>query len=157
MSHAFNTPYEGEYNQYTAYPMGGIGAGMIALEGTGALSHVSLYHKPAFYHEPMAMAALCVQTPEGNRALVLEGQVPSRKVYRVPGGDTGLFGRTYGLPRFDNCRFTGRFPFGTVELSDAGFPLTANVTGWSPFIPGNADDSSLPVVALEYTLHNPGD
>jgi uncharacterized protein (DUF608 family) len=87
---------------------------------------------------------------------VLDGQVPGRKVYRVPGGGGGLFGKSYGLPRFGECRFTDRFPFGTVELSDHGFPLTASVTGWSPFLPGNADDSSLPAAALEYTVRNPG-
>ena len=157
MSHTFNSPYEGEHNQYVAYPLGGIGAGMVCLEGTGALSHVSLYHQPAFYHEPMAMAALSVKTPEGSRAIVLEGQVPGRKIYRVPGGGNGLSGKTYGLPRFGNCRFSSRFPFGTVELSDPGFPLTATLTGWSPFLPGNADDSSLPAAALEYTVYNPGD
>ena len=34
-----------------------IGAGMLCLEGTGALSHVSFYHRPTLYHEPMVMAA----------------------------------------------------------------------------------------------------
>ncbi|MCL2811002.1 MAG: non-lysosomal glucosylceramidase [Clostridia bacterium] len=157
MSRGFHTPYEGEHNQYIAYPLGGIGAGMMCLEGTGALSHVSFYHKPALYHEPMVMAALTVKTPEGNQALVLEGQVPDRKIYRVPGGGSGLTGKTYGLPRFGTCGFSSRFPFGTVSLRDANFPLAAAVTGWSPFIPGNAHDSSLPVAALEYTIHNPGD
>jgi len=157
MGRGFNSPYEGKNNQFVAYPMGGIGAGMMCLEGTGALSHVSLYHKPAFYHEPMVMAALTVKATEGNRALALEGQVPDRKVYRVPGGGNGLFGKTYGLPRFGICSFSSRFPFGTVTLSDDHFPLAADVTGWSPFIPGNADDSSLPVAALEYTIRNPGD
>jgi uncharacterized protein (DUF608 family) len=155
MSREFNVPYEGQHNQYVAYPMGGIGAGMICLEGTGALSHVSLWHKPDVNYEPMISAALCVKGRDGNQAIFLEGQVPVRKIYRVPGCDEGLEGKTYGMPRFEHCSFSDRFPFGAVALSDSEFPLTARVTGWSPFIPCNADDSSLPVAALEYAVHNP--
>src|SRR5690606_36013668 len=50
--------------------------------------------------------------------------------------------------------FEARFPFATVHLTDQALPLEVRLTGWSPFIPGNADDSSLPAAALEYTLHN---
>lgn len=155
MSREFNTPYEGIYNNYVAYPLGGIGAGMICLEGTGALSHVSFWHKPSVNYEPMVTATITLKDPAGNRTLVLEGPVPDRKVFRVAGGGGGLFGRTYGLPRFDRCRFSDRFPFGKVELSDSLFPLTADIIGWSPFIPGDTDNSSLPIAALEYTVQNP--
>jgi uncharacterized protein (DUF608 family) len=155
MGRAFNSPYEGKYNRYVAFPLGGIGAGMLCLEGTGALSHVSLWNKPDVNYEPAVFAALCVKGTAGNRAVVLEGPVPTHKIFRVPGGGNGLGGKTYGLPRFENCSFSARFPFGTVSLSDESFPLTAELTGWSPFLPGRADDSSLPVAALEYAICNP--
>jgi uncharacterized protein (DUF608 family) len=155
MSREFNSPYEGQHNNFVAYPLGGIGAGMICMEGTGALSHVSLWHKPSVNYEPMVTAAITVKDPAGNKALVLEGPVPDRKIFSVAGGGGGLFGKTYGLPRFNRCSFSDRFPFGRVELSDSRFPLTAAITGWSPFVPGNADDSSLPVAALEYAEQNP--
>ena len=32
---------------------------------------------------------------------------------------------------------------------------TVELTGWSPFEPGDADGASLPVAALEYAFHNP--
>ena len=47
-----------------------------------------------------------------------------------------------------------RFPFATVTLDDSRVPLGCEVTGWSPFEPNNADDSSLPVVGLEYRFTN---
>ena len=37
--------YKGENLNYVAFPIGGIGAGMICLEGTGAISHVSVRNK----------------------------------------------------------------------------------------------------------------
>ena len=33
-------------------------------------------------------------------------------------------------------------------------PVSVELTGWSPFLPGQADDSSLPVAGLEYTFSN---
>ena len=65
-------------------------------------------------------------------------------------------GRGFGLPRFASARFETRFPFGHVSLADPSIPLEINLTGWSPFIPSDADSSSLPVGALEYRFKNTG-
>ena len=54
--------------------MGGIGAGMICLEGTGALSHVSLRNRPEVFNEPLIFAALCVKgkSAKGNLGRLLK-------------------------------------------------------------------------------------
>ena len=44
----YNGPYQGEYLNQIAFPLGGIGAGMVCLEGNGCLSHVSIRHQPQF-------------------------------------------------------------------------------------------------------------
>ena len=152
--HAYNGPYTGEHLNRVAFPIGGIGAGMFCLEGTGAISHLSLRHKMEFFHEPCSFAALTIHKPEGNVAKVLEGPVPTWKVFGAGGTGNGASGKTYGLPRFDEAEFVARFPFGVVTLRDQEVPLGVELTGWSPFLPGNADDSSLPVGALEYRFRN---
>ena len=145
--------YAGERLSHVAFPLGGIGAGMISLEGTGALSQVSLRHQPDVYHEPQVFAALYVKGAKTAR--VLEGPVPMRKAFGGAGDPgAGLGGRLYGLPRFRKASFQARFPFATVSLADPGMRVCAEITGWSPFIPGNADESSLPVAALEYHFKN---
>ena len=63
-------------------------------------------------------------------------------------------GRGFGLPRFASARFDARFPFAQVSLADPKIPLEVGLVGWSPFIPGDADSSSLPVGALEYRFKN---
>ena len=68
--------YTGEHLNRVAFPLGGMGAGMICLEGTGALSHVSLRNKPEVFHEPCTFAAISVKG-QTNVARVLEGPVPS--------------------------------------------------------------------------------
>lgn len=151
----YNTGYEGEFLDRVAFPLGGIGAGMICLEGTGALSHVSLRNRPEIYNEPLVFAAVCVQG-ERNVARVLEGPVPSWKAFGNRGTGNGAAGQSYGLPRFERAAFNSRFPFGNVTLNDRLLPLEVRITGWSPFIPGDPDNSSLPAAALEYSFRNAG-
>lgn len=74
----FNGKYQKEYLDKIAFPIGGIGAGMFCLEGTGAISHVSLRHHPDVMNEPYTFAAIYVKGVE-NGAKVLEGQVPTWK------------------------------------------------------------------------------
>ncbi len=151
---AFNDVYRGEYLSRVAFPMGGIGAGMICLEGTGALSHISLRHRPEIFNEQCMFAAICVKG-QTNVARVLEGPVPSWKAFGLPGAGNGLGDRAYGLPRFDQACFRTRFPFGIIQLADDKVPLAVEITGWSPFTPGEPDDSSYPVAAIEYRFTNP--
>ena len=98
-------------------------------------------------------AALCIKG-NTNDARVLEGPVPMWKAYGTPDAGNGLGGTDYGLPRFQNAKFLTRFPFGKVTLQDPTLPLNVELNGWSPFIPGDADASSLPVAAVEYSFEN---
>src|SRR5262249_38753155 len=134
-------------------PLGGIGAGMMCLDGTGSLSHVSLRNRPEIYNEPCVFAAVSVKGDK-KVARVIEGPVPNRKVFGPRGTGNGAGGTTYGLPRFAEATFQTRFPFGIIKLSDPEVPLQVELTGWSPFEPGDADNSSLPVAALEYRFTN---
>ncbi|HOJ56088.1 MAG TPA: GH116 family glycosyl hydrolase [Phycisphaerae bacterium] len=149
----YNGPYTGKYLNRVAFPMGGIGAGMICLEGTGALSHVSLRNRPEIFNEPQTFTAVCVKG-RPNVARVLEGPVPSWKAFGLEGTGNGAPGKTYGLPRFREASFRARFPFGTIRLADRKVPLLVEITGWSPFTPPDPDGASLPVAALEYRFVN---
>lgn len=145
--------FENETLSRVAYPLGGIGAGMICLEGTGALSNVSIRNRPELFNEPCVFAALAVRGPQA-ATRVLEGPVPGWKIFGRPDSGLGEGDHAYGLPRFRDASFSARFPFGTVSLSDPDMPVTVELTGWSPFTPGDANNSSLPVIALEYRFTN---
>ena len=51
--HVYNGAYCGENLTRIAFPMGGIGAGMVCLEGTGALSHLSIRNQPSVQRTPV--------------------------------------------------------------------------------------------------------
>lgn len=155
-SHHYNGPYTGAYLDRVAFPMGGIGAGMVCLEGSGCLSHVSLRNQPDVFNEPCTFAAIAIKGKDGqpNIARLLEGPLPTWKAFGLPGAGNGLGGRTYGLPRFREATFEARFPFATLNLSDPDLPVTVELTGWSPFEPGDSANSSLPVAGMEYRITN---
>ncbi len=153
--HVYNGAYSDAFNARVAWPIGGIGAGMICLEGRGAISHVSVRNRMEIFNEPCAFAAVCIKGEDGNTARILEGPVPEWKIFGGPRSGNGAAGTSYGLPRFKESEFLARFPFGSVTLSDPDVPLETEITGWSPFIPGDANNASLPVGALEYSFKNP--
>lgn len=156
VSREYNGPYAGANLNRVAFPIGGLGAGMFCLEGTGALSHMSVRNRMEFFHEPQCFAAVSVKGSP-NVARVLEGPIPDWKYFGSPGSGNGSAGSTYGFPRFRKAACLARFPFLTIELSDEALPLEVTITGWSPFTPGDADNSSLPAGAIEYTFHNTSD
>jgi uncharacterized protein (DUF608 family) len=141
----FNGQYFGEYLDWISFPMGGMGAGMACLDGTGGLSKVSVRHRPELATEGQLFAALWLKYRKW--AKVLEGSVPKWKLGR-------RFSSINGYPRFDRATFEARFPFATVSLKDSEFPVEVELVGWSPFIPGDADSASLPTFGLEYNIKN---
>src|SRR6266542_388085 len=153
--HNYNGTYTGEYLNRVAFPIGGMGAGMFCMEGTGAISHMSVRNKPEIFNEPGMFAAISIKGLK-NGAKILEGAVPDWKKFGQRGAGNGLEGATTGLPRFHNAVFKARFPFGYIDLTDNELPLHVEITGWSPFIPTDDDNSSLPVVALEFKILNTG-
>lgn len=151
----FNEPYAGEYNNRIAFPIGGLGTGMFCVEGTGAISNMSLRHRPEVFHEPTMFAALHLKGVE-NGTKVIEGLVPEWKKFGMPYSALGG-GGTWGFPRFQEATFNAHFPFAEVELKDKDYPVDVKITAWNPFIPTDEDNSSLPVGGFEYEFTNTGD
>lgn len=92
-----------------------------------------------------------------NGSKVLEIKCPDWKKFGRPKSGRGNGQTLLGMPRFDNGQFTSRFPFAEIVLQDQDIPIDIRITGWSPFIPTDADNSGLPVGALEYTFTNTSD
>ncbi len=136
-----------------AFPLGGMGAGMICLEGAGALTNASLRHEPDIGTEAPIFAAISVKGT--GFARVLEGPVPPHKRFPSFSADADAAIRSlWGLPRFRDAAFESAFPFAEIALTDEDSPFEVTITGWSPFEPGAEDDASLPVAGLEYRFVN---
>ncbi len=149
----YNAAYMDDFLNRVAFPIGGLGAGMFCLEGTGAISHMSIRSKPDVFNEPGLFGAISIKGAK-NGAKIVEGIVPDWKRFGQPNTGNGAGGSIFGLPRFESTSFLARFPFATISLEEKDYPLGAEIKGWSPFIPTDADNSSLPSGALEYKFKN---
>jgi hypothetical protein len=113
----YNTTYTGEFLNRIAFPIGGLGAGMFCLEGTGAISQVSVRNQPDMFNDPGMFAAISVKGIQ-NGAKLLEGPVPNWKKFGLHDAGNGLGGSTSGLPHFHDVSFKTKFPFCLLELTD---------------------------------------
>jgi non-lysosomal glucosylceramidase len=57
---------------------------------------------------------------------------------------------------WEDVSFTGRWPVGMVAYHSSAIPLQVQLEAYSPFLPLNLKDSSLPVTVLDYTFKNTG-
>ena len=73
----FAGPYRDEQLTHIAFPLGGIGAGSVCLEGNGALGQASLRHRPDLLNDPRTFAAVHVHHADQTHARVVEGPVPA--------------------------------------------------------------------------------
>jgi hypothetical protein len=139
------TVYRGEDLERIGMPIGGLCAGQLYLGGDGKLWHWDIFNRyigtgADHYAKPMKPAS-----PFGHGfALRLT---------------TGAQTRRWPLerPHWRDISFAGQYPIAYVEYRDADCPAAVSLEAFSPFIPLNTDDSSLPATVLEFTVKNQGD
>lgn len=153
--------YDQDHITRIAMPVGGIGTGTVSLSGYGAIVDWEVMSRPAKGFTPKyAGVGVINRAPffsiyykeEGKegQALLMEGPVPTRF-------DEGYYGSkapNHGLPRFAEATFQTAYPFGQVVLRDKDVPLDITVGAFNPLIPGNTDDSSLPMAVMSYKVKN---
>ena len=135
------TVYRGAELKYIGMPVGGLCAGQLYLGGDGRLWCWDIFNQ-------------AVQTGDGHYAKPPEAASPLEQSFSLMIGD-----KTFPLDStgFADVSFLGQYPVGTVTYKDAGIPLVTTLEAFSPFIPLNTDDSSLPATVLRFTLRNTSD
>lgn len=143
--------YEGHQLDRIAMPLGGIGTGTISLGGRGQLQDWEIGNRPAKGFSPKNAFFALYARPSGEAAVVraLEGALLPH--YE---GARGSVQPMAGLPRFRDCKFFAAYPLGQVVLSDAEVPVQVRMEAFNPLIPGDAESSGIPVLALRFVLRN---
>lgn len=153
--------YEGEQLNEIAFPLGGIGAGCVSLDGRGALVDWEIFNRPnkgTFL--PYAFAALWAKA-EGQPPIVRVLQAPPRPPFsgqgKVEFAGIGFGVRREdgsGFPHLRGATFRGEFPFAEIAFNDPTLPIQVRLEAYSPFIPMDADSSGMPIAVLRYHLVN---
>ncbi len=125
-------------------PIGGICAGQLYLGGNGNLWHWDIFNKHIgtgadHYATPMPAASSVDQ------GFALRVNVSGKSEERA-----------LDAAHWKDVSFIGEYPIGYVSYSDPAFPVSVALEAFSPFIPLNVDDSSLPATVMEFTLKNTG-
>jgi len=135
-----------------AFPIGGIGTGTVSIGSRGELRDWEIFNRPAKGRMmPFSFVAIWAR-PEGGSASVRVVEGPLRPPFDGWNGFAREAGQ--GLPHFQRARFTGAYPFASVDFEDSAVPVSVALEAYNPFIPLNVDDSSLPVAIFNYQLTN---
>jgi uncharacterized protein (DUF608 family) len=125
-------------------PVGGICSGQLYLGGDGKLWHWDIFNKH-------------VGTGDGHYRNPLKPASPLDQGFalRVRSGDKTVV-RTLDRAGFADVRFCGEYPIGFVEYRDDAVPVAVSLEAFSPFVPLDTAESSLPATVFRFTLKNTG-
>jgi uncharacterized protein (DUF608 family) len=155
--------YAGERSRYLAFPLGGIGSGGFSISGSGRLIDWSIRNRPALQGYN-GYSHFAIKAEKGGQ--LVDARVLNGPYDLNPSGAPGMrkmfdgFGHganrqtMVGVPHFAEVDFYGRFPTADLVFKDPRFPGAVRMTAFSPFIPHNDRDSSMPVAMLEFDLVN---
>ncbi len=147
-------------------PIGGIGAGQVAICGDGGLRQWqllgranhrgslpgSLFVLRASRGEPPLDAVRILQSEEalrlgpGTAPLVTDGEVPSWQL--------DLLARFRGVAR---TTFQALYPIARVGYLDDDLPVEIELEAWNPLVPTDEEESGLPAAMFRFSLSNHGD
>lgn len=124
-------------------PLGGIGCGRFEVLPCGWFSRFSINHnwdESCWDHpwKPVRGTFLAVRAGEATRWLRF-----GFREHELP-----------GVTQVERVAYRGQFPFVDATFHDPALPVGVALRAWSPLVPHDAKDSSLPVAFFEFTLEN---
>ena len=148
--------YKGDYLREISFPLGGIGTGSIGLSGNGHLIDWDIFNRPrkgsinpynhfvvkAEYPDGKVVAKVL----QGDWTKDLSGQYDARFGHGVKAETMA------GYPHFKKLKFDGTFPIATLTFKDPDFPAKVILKAFNPFIPLDADNSSIPAAFFDISI-----
>ncbi|MGD0092310.1 MAG: GH116 family glycosyl-hydrolase [Planctomycetota bacterium] len=137
------TVYRGAELEKIGMPVGGLCAGQLYLGGDGKLWHWDIFNNQD------------IHTGDGNYAHPPKPSAPLDQGFALrvkSGGKTQV--QALDRSGFGDITFCGEYPIAFVEYRDAAVPVAVTLEAFSPFVPLNTEDSSLPVTVLRFTVKN---
>lgn len=119
-------------------PLGGVGCGTVELRTDGTFGRITINNNAA---QPISRAPGCfaaVWTSAG-------GRVDTRVL---------ALRNEMRLPCVASVAYEGRYPQALVEYSDPALPVAIRLRAYSPLIPRDIRNSSLPVALFVFTITN---
>jgi uncharacterized protein (DUF608 family) len=157
--------YSGSRLRHVAMPLGGVGAGHIALGGDGGLRqwqiHNQVNHR-GFVPDSFFAIRVTSTEPPLNVVRLLQ----SREVAALTPDPTPLVNDDHIpedqrrlvelFPGVQRTEFSALYPFARVRYLDRELPLEVSLEAHTPFVPLNEVASGIPAILFSFTLRNAG-
>jgi non-lysosomal glucosylceramidase len=143
--------------QHIGMPIGGLFSGNLYLGGDGTLWLWDIFNRvvEGIMPRQVQYKGQSVRTRDGaNYISPASPESPLEQGFAVRIDDKV---RPLDSTGFENISFEGRYPIGRLNYRDKSSPVSVKLEAYSPFIPLNTDDSSLPATIMSYTLKNESD
>ncbi|MBN1851287.1 MAG: hypothetical protein JW829_01130 [Pirellulales bacterium] len=143
--------------RHIGMPIGGLFAGTVYLSGDGRLWLWDIFNRDqeGILQRPVPDPHGLAHASECRNGLNYLNPAPVTSPFDA--GFTLHFGDSkypLDLDGFANVTFDGRYPIGYVTYGDSKCPVRVKLEAFSPFIPLDADNSSLPATVMSYTIEN---
>lgn len=154
--------YRGKKTREIVFPLGGIGTGSIGLCGNGSFCDWEIFNCPnkGSYNGCSFLAVRAERGGEIVDARMLMGDLekefagPYEQLFYRGFGFGAERSTMAGLAHFRRLTFRGEFPIATLSFRDEHFPADVTERAFSPFIPTDDKNSSLPVACFEIAFRN---
>lgn len=136
--------YEGSKRNEIVFPLGGMGAGSVSLDGSGRLRDWEIFNRPN-KGSRNGFSAFFVRAEEAGRVIdaraLHSDLAPPYTGRLIPGTEFREYGfgphrhLLAGVPHFRDGSFYGCFPEARLDFRDESFPGRVSLEAFSPFIP----------------------
>jgi len=140
--------------EHIGMPVGGLFAGTVYLGGDGRLWLWNVLNDDSMGVMPRPLRYKGVDL---NMRQGVNYVDPLKRVYPFEqnfGLRVGGKLHTLDASGFEKVYFTGQYPIGEVRYEDQGCPVQVELSAYSPFVPLNTADSSLPATIMSYRVRN---
>lgn len=136
--------------------LGGIGTGNISVDARGKFLDFEIFNWPSKNTKfPLSFFAIRAENNKMKQpiAKILESRL--HPPYTSSHGY--LQAELVNLPRMEDSEMICEYPFAEVDFKDSELPVTVSMEAYTPFIPLNTDDSSIPCAIIRYKVKNTAD
>jgi len=155
--------YQAGFRARSGIAHGGIGTGSIELRKDGQFYYWSIFNNYPLGTGPiLELAALTGSTPEASLLFFLvryqvAGEPVKIKLLQLnsESDEAGITGIAYYFPwmsAVEHIQYTARFPETKMKFTDSEMPFEIELTVYSPFIPHDVKNSSLPGIYFDFKI-----
>lgn len=136
--------------------LGGIGTGNFSVNSRGKFLDWEIFNWPSKNTKfPLSFFAIRTENEKMEKPMskILEG----RMLPPYTSSHGYLQAELVNLPRMEDSEMVCEYPFARVGFMDSELPVQVSMEAFTPFIPLNTDDSSIPCAIIRYRVKNTAD